>query len=103
MLRISVTPHPHGTTVTLEGRVVGAWIDELRSCWRRQRAADAGPIRVNLDGVTFVDDAGRAVLGEMHVDGAVLVATSVMMRALVDEIGRHHRPGGSPLARSSQP
>ena len=86
MLRISITTRPDGTTVTLEGRVVGAWVDELSACWRSRHAPDARPIRVDLDGVTFVDAAGKAMLRAMHADGAALVATNVMMRAIVDEI-----------------
>jgi hypothetical protein len=86
MLRISVTTCPQGTTVKLEGRVAGAWTDELGACWQSLLVADARPIRVELDGVTFVDATGRAVLRGMHADGAVLAATTVMMRAIVDEI-----------------
>lgn len=86
MLRISVTPQTPGTTVGLEGRVVGAWVDELSACWRRLLLSAARPLRVNLDGVTFIDAGGKALLRTMHADGAVLAATTVMMRALVDEI-----------------
>jgi anti-anti-sigma regulatory factor len=93
MLRISVTAQPHGRTVTLEGRIVGAWADELRACWQRLAMSDAHPVRVDLDGVTFVDAAGKAVLRAMRADGAVFAATTVMMRAIVDEIAApsiHH-------------
>ena len=86
MLRISVTTGPHGTTVTLEGRVVGAWADELSACWQRLRQSAARPVQVDLDGVTFVDAGGKAALRALHVDGAVLAATTVMIRAIVDEI-----------------
>ena len=40
--------------------------------------------------MTFVDAAGKAMLRAMHADGAVLVATNVMMRAIVDEIEAPH-------------
>lgn len=86
MLRISVPTRPDGTTIKLEGRLVGAWADELAAYWGRLVASDPGPFRVDLDGVTFVDAAGEAVLRSMHDDGAVLTAASVMMRALIDEI-----------------
>jgi hypothetical protein len=81
-----MTTEPDGTTVTIEGRVVGPWVDELHTCWRRQLASSSGPIRVELDGVTFIDDVGKAVLRAMHIDGAMLTANTVMMRAVIDAI-----------------
>jgi ABC-type transporter Mla MlaB component len=86
MLRIDTSTTTDGTTLTLEGRVVGPWADELAGYWRSLVASRPGPFRVDLDGVTFADAAGTAVLRAMRLDGAVLVATTVMMRALVDEI-----------------
>lgn len=90
MLRITVTTAPDGTTLTLEGRIAGAWVDELSVCWQRLRESTPRPIRVNLDGVMFIDAAGKAVLQAMHADGAVLAAATVMMRALVDELDSSH-------------
>ena len=86
MLRISVTTHTDDTTLTLEGRVVGVWVDELATSWERLLLSATRPIRVNLDGVTFIDDGAKAMLRVMHADGAVLAATTLTMRALVDEI-----------------
>jgi predicted secreted protein len=86
MLRINTATATDGTTITLEGRVVGAWAEELAACWRCLVASDPGPFRADLDGVTFVDAAGKAVLRSMYADGAVLTAATVMMRAFVDDI-----------------
>jgi hypothetical protein len=86
MLRITVTTRPQGTEITLEGRVVGPWAAELLACWQRLRATAQRPIRVDLDGVLFIDAAGRAALREMRAAGAVLAARGVMMRAVADEI-----------------
>jgi len=93
MLRISVASGTDGTTVTVEGRIVGPWTEELGSCWRRIARSAVRPIRVSLDGVSFVDSGGKAVLWAMHVDGAILAASTVMMRAVVDDIAgsRSHR------------
>jgi len=103
MLRISVTTHTDGTTVTLEGRVIGAWVDELSACWRRILLSEARPIRVDLNGVTFIDDSGKAALRAMHADGAVLTATTVMMRAVVEEIAAAPRLGPARHLGERQP
>jgi hypothetical protein len=99
MLRVNATVSPQGTTVTLEGRVVAAWLDELSRCWNRLLGSAARPIEVDLNGVTYVDAAGKAVLRAMHADGAHLRATTVMLRAVIDEIegaARPAPPGGEP-------
>ena len=87
MLRISVTTGSHGTVVRLEGRLAGVWVDEFRNCWQRLVPSGGHEILVDLDGVSFVDDAGVVLLRSMRANGALLTASTVMMRALVDEVG----------------
>ena len=97
MLRITVTTRADRTTVALEGRLAGPWVDELRACWRNLAAPpDARPIRVDLDAVTFIDTAGKALLWAMHEQGAVLVASGCMTRAILEEISRKSPERGHP-------
>jgi hypothetical protein len=86
MLRITVTTEPQNTTVRLEGRLVSAWVEEFSACWGHLRTSGTRPVRIDLDGLTFIDDGGKAALRAMHADGAVLTATTVTMRAFVDDI-----------------
>src|SRR6266478_4979023 len=82
--------------LALEGRLAGPWVDELRASWRSLATTrDARSIRVDLDAVTFVDTAGKALLWAMHQQGAVLTATGCMTRAILDEIRKNaHERGG---------
>jgi hypothetical protein len=60
MLRLRTLSTPAETLLLLEGRLAGPWVDELARCWARLRdEKHAGPIRVDLDGVTFVSAAGK--------------------------------------------
>ena len=87
MLRISVTNAGDATTVSLEGRLAGAWVEEVARSWSSVAAGrDGRRIRVDLDAVSYVDRAGKALLRSMHEQGAVLTATRCMTRAIVDEI-----------------
>jgi hypothetical protein len=86
MLRITMTTRPEGVTVALEGRLAGPWVRELADCWRDVRNTAA--IRIELDGVTFIDDAGKALLRTMHDEGATLAASGCMTRAILEEIGK---------------
>ena len=95
MLRITTTIRPDGTTVALEGRLAGPWVDELRASWRSLATTrDASSIRLDLDAVTFIDTAGKALLWAMHQQGAALTATGCMTRAFLEEIGKNARERG---------
>lgn len=86
MLRISVE-HAERVRIGVEGRLAGPWVEELARCWR-QLAAVVGPgtIVVCLDGVTFVDAAGKRLCHTLHEAGTQLVASGCMMRALIAEL-----------------
>ncbi len=69
---------------SLYGRLVGPWVDELRSCWKqaRERAPLARAV-VDLKEVTFIDRAGEKLLAEMRGAGAELIATGVEHQYLI--------------------
>jgi hypothetical protein len=81
---------------SLHGRLAGAWVDELRSCWKqaRERVPLSHPI-VDLKEVTFIDQAGEKLLAEMRGAGAVLIATGVAHQHLLALLERdlldHHK------------
>ena len=87
MLRITITTRPEGVTFALEGRLAGPWVEELAQCWRTVTPAQVGgSICIQLDAVTFIDAAGKALLRRMHGEGASLAASGCMTRAILDEI-----------------
>lgn len=90
---LKITNRTDGTTTIfdLEGSLAGPWVDELEHCWRRA-ISDAGPIRVVLKTVTFIDAAGRRLLIEMHRQGTELVAHGCMTKAIVEEIKAGREP-----------
>ena len=90
MLRITNGTRREGATLVLEGRLTGPWVDELARSWKALTATrDARSVRVDLDGVTFIDAGGRTLLRTMHEEGATLASCSgCMTRAIVEEITR---------------
>jgi hypothetical protein len=91
MLRITVHDKPRVLTFQLEGMLVGPWVRELEKCSRSARVGRPRPIlRVDLTGVTLVDEAGKACLAALHRLGAEFVAADFLTKAIVDEIS--HRP-----------
>jgi anti-anti-sigma regulatory factor len=80
VLRITLTNHDDATaTLTLEGRLAGAWVDELvNAC---AAAADGGG-RLVLDmvGVTFVDPEGVRLVRRLSERGIAIRDCSPFVR-----------------------
>ena len=97
MLRITTDENPQVITFRLEGRLDGPWVQVLAESWRGTMAGSAGRrLRVDLNGVTFVDGEGKAQLAEMHVYGAEFIAEDLMTKAIVAEIvSQKYDAGGS--------
>lgn len=89
MLRITVHDNPQACTLQLEGRLAAPWLRELEECWKIAINQQRKPIlRVDLTGVTFIDDAGKACLAALHRQGAELVAADCLIKAVVAEIAQ---------------
>ena len=90
MLRVSYSDMADGQRWTLYGRLSGPWVEELRSCWRqaRQRAPLARAV-VDLNEVTFIDEAGEILLREMLSAGAEFIATGVFTKHLLESLKNH--------------
>jgi hypothetical protein len=93
MFRVSYSDTADGQCWSLHGRLAGPWVEELRSCWKyaRDRAPRAHAI-VDLKEVTFIDQAGETLLGEMRSAGAELIATGVEHRHLLATLDNHNCP-----------
>lgn len=91
MLRITKQTPPNSRPVlVLEGRLVGAWVGELR----RTAAEVDGEKSVDLAGVTFADADGVAALRLLRRSGADLVGASGFLAALIGgDDGAERRDG----------
>ena len=95
MLKITTHVSEDATRITLEGRLAGPWIGELERCWREaEQSAGGRQLVVDLTGVTFVEQEGKALLTQMCQAGADLLATGCCMRSIVEDAktrvrGRH--------------
>ena len=86
MLKITTHRSDDSTRITLEGRLVGPWIAELERCWREsEQSATGRRVIVDLIGVTFVEQEGKALLTRMYQAGAELLATGCCMRSIVED------------------
>src|ERR1700741_5158110 len=87
MLRITTESKRGKTTLTVEGRIAGPSVGTVQQCWRELFAASPKQkYIVDLCGVSFIDNSGKALLREMHRQGAEFQAEGCLNQAIVDEI-----------------
>jgi ABC-type transporter Mla MlaB component len=79
-----ITPIPmsDGFTLKLEGQLLGAWVDELNAACERHFAT-AVSCRLDLRHVSFVDDAGVALLRTLIDKGVRLDGCSGFVSELL--------------------
>ncbi len=87
MLRITTENKRGKLILSVEGRLAGQWVGALEQCWRELYAANPRQkFSINLCGVSFIDNAGKVLLKEMHGLGGELLAEGCLNQAIVDEI-----------------
>jgi nucleotide-binding universal stress UspA family protein/ABC-type transporter Mla MlaB component len=73
MLKITIDNEPDFVTFKLEGKLAGAWVDELKNCYGMLSTFPyKKSVALDLSGVRSVDAAGRNLLAKMVRDGADL-------------------------------
>jgi anti-anti-sigma regulatory factor len=89
MLRITMTENASEQRWVLQGRLTGAFLEELTANWHSNRGTPSTrELVVDLNEVTYIDkDCGR-VLVMMIKDGARFVATGVYTRHLLESLQR---------------
>ena len=96
MLRITTETKRSKTILTIEGRIAGASVGTVEQCWRELYAATPRQkFLVNLCGVSFIDNAGKVLLREMHRLGADFQAEGCLNQAIVDEIAASQESSSS--------
>jgi outer membrane protein len=87
MLRITTETKRGRLTLYIEGRLTGPWVGALEQCWRELSArGERNKFYINLCGVSFIDNAGKVLLKEMHRQGGELIAEGCLNQAIVNEI-----------------
>ncbi len=109
MLKISNdgrTRKSRGTVLTLEGQVVGPWVEELRRVCDEiletirlkpdsttdSASATDSPIRLTLDlsEVSFIDADGIALVRALASRGALVTHASLFVAQQLKEVGHAH-------------
>jgi anti-anti-sigma regulatory factor len=94
MLKITTLTNAESTTLKLEGRLAGPWVQELEQCWDSLVGMTTNhPLSVDLSAVTYVDSDGKGLLKKIHQQGAKLIASGCLTSCIVNEIAQVARRG----------
>jgi hypothetical protein len=87
VLKITVMETPTERRWVVQGRLVGPWVSELRTTWKRaHRGQDNRICTIDLNDVTFIDKGGERLLRAMSKQGAKLMAGGIYIKHLLEQL-----------------
>jgi anti-anti-sigma regulatory factor len=85
MVRITAETDKDRVIWRVEGSLRGPWVDELERAWQSARDSRKH-LSLDLEDVSYVDDAAIELLTRIFQDGTELLASGPYMTAIVQEI-----------------
>jgi hypothetical protein len=85
VLKITISKTPAETRWILQGRLVGVWVDELRTSWKKKPASKSAPCVIDLNEVIFIDKRGERLLRAMAKKGAQFIASGMYVKYVLQE------------------
>jgi len=87
VLKITITETATDRRWTVQGRLVGPWVSELRTTWKRtHRSQDKRACIIDLNDVTFIDKSGERLLRAMSKKGAQLFAKGLYVKHVLEQM-----------------
>ena len=93
MLKITITDTPTEQRMTLSGKLIGPWIQELRRVWEQCRSQAAGrKVICELNNVIHLEEGANSLLSEMMAEGTELVSDGGLNGWLIQALkdGKSH-------------
>src|SRR5260370_33683975 len=89
MMKIQMRDLDDQLILQVEGRLAGAFVPELETCWRAARANQPNrKISVDLKSVTCGDRAGRYLLQLMHSNGVGFLKAGLAIQDILEQVMR---------------
>ncbi len=87
MLKITIMETATDRRWIVQGRLVGPWVNELRTTWKRaHRSEDKRACIIDLNDVTSIDKSGERLLRAMFKKGAQLMARGLYVKHVVEQL-----------------
>ena len=89
MIRISQIGKGSKSHLLVEGTLSDGCVEALETSWlEAQSQLNGESVRIDLSGVTYIDDKGRDLLTRIIRAGAELRTAGIMTRTVVEEISK---------------
>jgi len=85
MIRVITAEELAGTTITVDGKLTGDYIDPVEACCK-QAILKGKPVRLYLRDVSTIDERGRTLLRELARTGVGLQTKGIYSSFVVDAI-----------------
>jgi len=87
VLKITINETPTEKQWILQGQLVGPWVGELRTCWKKaHRNHDGRTCTVDLNNISFIDEAGERLLRAMSKKGAQFLADGMYIKHVLEQL-----------------
>ena len=87
MLKITINETPTEKRWILQGLLVGPWVAEVRTNWKKTHRNDGGRASiVDLCDVTFIDQGGEKLPRSMSKQGVRFVASGLYITHILDQL-----------------
>jgi anti-anti-sigma regulatory factor len=86
VLKITITETRTETRWILQGKLVGPWVREFRSCWKKHITQGSQRCVVDLNDVAFIDKSGERLLRALSKRGVQLVANGIYTKHLLETV-----------------
>lgn len=87
MMKIQMKEFGDQLTLQVEGRLAGAFVPELETCWQAACAHQPNrKISVDLQSVTCIDRAGRSLLQSMHRNGVGFLRAGLAIQDILEQV-----------------
>jgi hypothetical protein len=102
VLKITRIETPAEEKWILQGRLVGPWVSELRTSWKRaHKCQDKRACIIDLNEVTFLDKSGERLLRAMFKKGAQLIAAGLYVKHVLEQLQNPWMPQKEPMRNSA--
>jgi anti-anti-sigma regulatory factor len=87
MMKIQMKELDDQLILHVEGRLAGAFVPELETCWQTAQANQPSrKISVDLKSVTCVDQSGRYLLQLMHRNGVGFLRAGLAIQDILEQV-----------------
>jgi len=92
MIRVMTADEPASTTITVDGKLSGDYVEPVETCCI-EAISKGKPVRLYLRDVSTIDERGRTLLRKLVEKGVDLKASGIYSSYVVDEIQSPQRNG----------